>query len=95
MAFTGAIKVKDGTITSSPNLTPANFNEICKAAVPFIHAITYFALVNLHNFFSKSLTNFPAVEIQFVSIHFLKYFQHLLEDHQRVVLGELGRVHRP
>ena len=43
IALTDAIKVKLGTMTSSPDLTPATFKAICNAAVPLTQATPYLA----------------------------------------------------
>ena len=52
-AFIEATKVSVGTITSSPEETPANFKLICNADVPELHAIAYLEPVYLEIAFSN------------------------------------------
>ena len=53
-----AIKVKVGTITSSPLFIPKAFKPMCKAAVPLLHETTYLELVNLENTKNSLATKF-------------------------------------
>jgi len=71
-------KVKVGTKTSSPFLTPAILRATCSAAVPVLHAITYLAFVKFEIFCSKFFTNFPLVEIQLLLRHSLTNFEAFL-----------------
>ena len=73
-ALIGAIKVKQGTITSSFGFTPANKSEICIAEVPFIQATEKLDFVYSEILDSNNSTNFPADETHSSSKHSLIYF---------------------
>ena len=59
-----------GIITSDLAFKFNDLIAISSAAVPLETAIPYFLVLYLEKFFSKSLTNLPSEEIQFVLIHF-------------------------
>ena len=62
-AFTGAIKVKFGRITSSSLLIPRLAKAKCRAVVPLVTDKQYFDLTNLEKDFSNNLTYFPPEDI--------------------------------
>ena len=63
-AFTGDIKVKLGSITSSSFLIPKLANAKCRAVVPLVTDKVYFDLTNLEKDFSNNFTYLPPEDIQ-------------------------------
>ena len=55
IAFTGEMKVNEGTIISSLGFKFNNLIAICKAEVPLTQATAYFTLIKFLIVFSKSL----------------------------------------
>ena len=64
---------KDGIITSEFFFKFKDFKATSRAAVPLETAMPYFLELNLENFFSNSLTNFPSEDIQFVFKHLITF----------------------
>src|SRR6266576_6806872 len=73
MAFTGAIKVRVETSTSSSGCTPAINKATCSAEVPLTVATANCEPTRLAISLSKRSTNAPTEETQLVSRHSLTY----------------------
>src|SRR5450759_1323471 len=77
IAFTDAMYVSVGTMTSSPGPIPRATSAKCKATVPFETAVAHPTPTYLANRFSNSLTNRPLDDIHPESRHSSTYLRSL------------------
>src|SRR5450756_108752 len=77
IAFTDAMYVSVGTMTSSPGPIPRATSAKCKATVPFETAVAYLTPTYSANRFSNSLTNQPLDDIHPESRHSSTYLRSL------------------
>ena len=66
-ALAVAVKLNDGTSTSSPDLIPKDNNDAYKAEVPEFTATAYLQSSNSDNCFSKIFTYFPPYILELLS----------------------------